>query len=58
MVGRKSTPTEGRSHEPPQNPEAIDTDVIETESVTAAPAEAIAEDLVEEVSIDGMCGVY
>jgi mycofactocin precursor len=28
-----------------------------TES-TAVPTDLVAEDLIEEVSIDGMCGVY
>jgi mycofactocin precursor peptide MftA len=35
-------------------------DDIQTETSTAAPAEEalVEESLVEEVSIDGMCGVY
>ena len=43
----------------------MDTDVLETAEPTTgdqqeqAPEEALsAEDLIEEVSIDGMCGVY
>ncbi|WP_343908638.1 mycofactocin precursor MftA [Nocardioides aquiterrae] len=28
------------------------------ETTTEQPDELVAEDLVEEVSIDGMCGVY
>ena len=48
----------------------MDTDVIETaapttvtegqadEPTTPAPEDLTAEDLIEEVSIDGMCGVY
>ncbi|WP_141005669.1 mycofactocin precursor MftA [Nocardioides humi] len=30
----------------------------ELENDTDAPVELVAEDLIEEVSIDGMCGVY
>jgi mycofactocin precursor len=38
---------------------AEETDVIETGEQTVPPAEVLVEDvLVEEVSIDGMCGVY
>jgi mycofactocin precursor peptide MftA len=35
-------------------------DDIQAEATTAAPAEEalVEESLVEEVSIDGMCGVY
>ena len=29
-----------------------------TENVTTEEAELVTEDLIEEVSIDGMCGVY
>lgn len=29
-----------------------------TETPAAAEAELVTEDLIEEVSIDGMCGVY
>ena len=29
-----------------------------TENVAAEDAELVTEDLIEEVSIDGMCGVY
>ncbi len=48
----------------------MDTDVIEAavattdadagvaEPTTLTPEELTAEDLIEEVSIDGMCGVY
>ena len=43
----------------------MDTDVIETVDLTTgdqqeqAPEEVLtAEDLIEEISIDGMCGVY
>lgn len=28
------------------------------ETATELPGELVAEDLIEEVSIDGMCGVY
>ncbi len=29
-----------------------------TQNETATPAELVTESMVEEVSIDGMCGVY
>lgn len=39
-------------------PDAIET-VIEADLETAPPVEVVEEDvLVEDVSIDGMCGVY
>jgi mycofactocin precursor len=38
---------------------AVDTEVAEaTEAVQADDVEVVEELLVEEVSIDGMCGVY
>ena len=33
-------------------------DEIQTETPASAPEELVEESLVEEVSIDGMCGVY
>jgi mycofactocin precursor len=33
-------------------------DTAPTAADTADTAELVAEDLIEEVSIDGMCGVY
>jgi mycofactocin precursor len=33
-------------------------DVVETDAVAPAATEATVETLVEDVSIDGMCGVY
>ena len=33
-------------------------DEVPTDTVAPAPEELVEESLVEEVSIDGMCGVY
>jgi mycofactocin precursor len=38
-------------------PTAAPVSTSTTETTTAEP-ELVAEDLIEEVSIDGMCGVY
>lgn len=34
------------------------TDSTQTQTQTAAAQDLVTEDLIEEVSIDGMCGVY
>ena len=39
-------------------PESPAVDVVETTEAPAAEEELVEESLVEEVSIDGMCGVY
>jgi mycofactocin precursor len=39
-------------------PEPIQTDVQTEAPAAAAEEELVEESLVEEVSIDGMCGVY
>jgi mycofactocin precursor len=47
-------------HRVPYTPikEAVMTDPRDTAAETTATTELLAEDLIEEVSIDGMCGVY
>jgi mycofactocin precursor len=47
-------------HPVPDRPtkEADMTDPRNTAAETTATTELLAEDLIEEVSIDGMCGVY
>ena len=44
----------------PTETATMDPDASETDSPGAEPIEALVEDelLVEEISIDGMCGVY
>jgi mycofactocin precursor len=39
-------------------PETTETDTAVLETPAAAEEELVEESLVEEVSIDGMCGVY
>jgi mycofactocin precursor len=36
----------------------MDQQIPTTDPAMAAEAELVSEDLIEEVSIDGMCGVY
>lgn len=50
-------------HKPVEVTVSTDQTIAEIDKTTeaetvAAPAELAAEDLIEEVSIDGMCGVY
>jgi mycofactocin precursor len=45
-------------HVTPTDQENAMTQNPNTETVTTDDAELVTEDLIEEVSIDGMCGVY
>jgi mycofactocin precursor len=44
--------------EPDQTAPAIDTATVDPTVDAAAEPQLVATDLIEEVSIDGMCGVY
>lgn len=46
-----------RRHSVPQRLENLMADPV-TDPVPPEPQALVAEDLIEEVSIDGMCGVY